>query len=165
MTEAFVLYADGASRGNPGPAAIGAVLYDPDGEIVAEVSDVIGTETLPEGVTQLVAADPPRAVPHAPADAHHLVLTYSHEIDLALCHALLSHGFASAGLIGSTTKWARFRKRLEQLGHSDASILRIACPIGDPTLGKAPQAIAIGVTALLLRATKASPEAAMDRPA
>ena len=45
MTDAFVLYADGASRGNPGPAAIGAVLYDPEGEVVAEVSEAIGTET------------------------------------------------------------------------------------------------------------------------
>ncbi|SDJ98514.1 xanthine dehydrogenase accessory protein XdhC [Aliiruegeria lutimaris] len=122
-------------------------------------------ERIAQNVTRLVAAEPQRVVPHAPADAHHLVLTYSHALDLELCHALLERGFASAGLIGSATKWARFRQRLQKLGHADASILRIACPIGDPTLGKAPQAIAVGVTALLLRATKASPEAAMDRPA
>ena len=45
MTEAFLLYADGASRGNPGPASIGAVLYDPDGVVVAEVSEAIGETT------------------------------------------------------------------------------------------------------------------------
>lgn len=45
MTGDFVLYADGASRGNPGPASIGAVLYDPKGETVAEVSEVIGETT------------------------------------------------------------------------------------------------------------------------
>lgn len=45
MTDAFVLYADGASRGNPGPASIGAVLYDPDGVVVAEVSEAIGKQT------------------------------------------------------------------------------------------------------------------------
>jgi probable phosphoglycerate mutase len=41
----FVLYCDGASRGNPGPAAIGAVLFDPDGETVAEISGTIGVNT------------------------------------------------------------------------------------------------------------------------
>ncbi|KAA9010431.1 xanthine dehydrogenase accessory protein XdhC [Histidinibacterium aquaticum] len=103
------------------------------------------------GESRLVAADPSAAVRHAPPDAHHLILTYSHEIDLALCHTLLSHGFASAGLIGSATKWARFRSRLAALGHPNAQILRIACPIGDPALGKHPQAIAVGVAAALLR--------------
>ena len=100
---------------------------------------------------RLVAAEPDRLVRHAPTEAHHLILTYSHDIDLALCHALLNHDFSSAGLIGSTTKWARFRKRLEALGHASAQISRIACPIGDPTLGKHPQAIAVGVAAGLLR--------------
>ena len=42
----FVLYCDGAARGNPGPAAIGAVLYDPiDREPIAEVSARIGVAT------------------------------------------------------------------------------------------------------------------------
>lgn len=40
-----VLYADGAARGNPGPAAIGFVLYDPDGEPIAEIGGVIGETT------------------------------------------------------------------------------------------------------------------------
>ena len=44
--DAFVLYCDGAARGNPGPAAIGAVLYDPvDREPIAEVSEAIGIAT------------------------------------------------------------------------------------------------------------------------
>jgi ribonuclease HI len=45
MTERFTLYCDGASRGNPGPAALGAVLYDEAGEPVAEVSEAIGEAT------------------------------------------------------------------------------------------------------------------------
>ncbi len=40
-----VLYCDGASRGNPGPASIGFVLYDPAGIPVAEVGDAIGETT------------------------------------------------------------------------------------------------------------------------
>lgn len=105
---------------------------------------------VPAGVTVLPAADPGLLVPHAPTDAGHLVLTYSHALDLDLCHRLLGHGFATLGLIGSATKWARFRSRLAALGHAPAQIARIDCPIGDPALGKHPQAIAIGVAAALL---------------
>jgi xanthine dehydrogenase accessory factor len=104
-----------------------------------------------DGVDVLVAADIARAVGHAPRRAHHLILTYSHALDLALCDAVLRRGFASAGLIGSATKWARFRKRLASMGHAPDRIDRIACPIGDPALGKHPQAIAIGTAAALLR--------------
>jgi xanthine dehydrogenase accessory factor len=109
--------------------------------------------SVPAGVTRLPAAKPERLVQHAPSDAQHLILTYSHTLDLALCHALLSNGFARCGLIGSQTKWARFRSRLGDLGHQMASISRIECPIGDPTLGKHPQAIAIGVARDILNVT------------
>lgn len=108
--------------------------------------------TVPDHITRLVASDPARVVPHAPDNAHHLILTYSHQIDLDLCHAILSRPFASAGLIGSATKWARFRSRLAALGHAPATIARIACPIGNPRLGKHPQALAIGVAMAMLDA-------------
>jgi xanthine dehydrogenase accessory factor len=112
------------------------------------------SDAIPAGVTALPAPDMPAALRLAPPDAHHLILTYSHEIDLALCHAALTRGFGFCGLIGSATKWARFRKRLQQLGHPDARISRITCPIGDPGLGKHPQAIAVGVAARLLNDLK-----------
>jgi xanthine dehydrogenase accessory factor len=112
---------------------------------------------LPAHLRLLPVPDPGLAVTLAPQDAEHLILTYSHALDLDLCHRLLSHGFASAGLIGSATKWARFRSRLAALGHTPSSIARIRCPIGDPALGKHPQAIAIGVAAdFLARSTAAA---------
>ncbi len=107
-------------------------------------------DALPDGVTRLVAANPADLVRHAPVEARHLIVTHSHTLDLELCHAVLRHGFAGAGLIGSSTKWARFRSRLAQLGHSEAQISRICCPIGQPALGKHPQAIAVGVATQLL---------------
>ncbi len=39
------LYCDGASRGNPGPASIGFVLYDPYGVVVVELGGIIGETT------------------------------------------------------------------------------------------------------------------------
>ena len=39
------IYTDGGSRGNPGPAASGAVLKTPDGELLAEVTRYLGRTT------------------------------------------------------------------------------------------------------------------------
>ncbi len=131
--------------------AITAILAPlPDLSVTWVDTDDARFPPVPEGVTQLVAADPARAMVHAPKGAEHLVLTYSHDIDLALCHAALTRGFVFCGLIGSATKWARFRSRLADLGHDPADIARITCPIGDPALGKHPQAIAVGVVGRLL---------------
>lgn len=104
-------------------------------------------EVVPAGVTALPVPAPEAAVALAPQGAEHLILTFSHALDLELCHRLLAHGFRSCGVIGSATKWARFRSRLTALGHDPAAVGRICCPIGDPGLGKHPQAIAVGVAA------------------
>ena len=120
--------------------------------VIDTTSDRIPSD-LPNTVEPLVAADPLRVVGHAPQNADHIIVTYSHKLDLALCNALLHHGFASCGLIGSQTKWVRFQKRLNDMGHTNAQILRIACPIGDPALGKHPQAIAISVSGALICAS------------
>lgn len=41
----LTLHCDGGSRGNPGPAAVGVVITDEAGEVVGEVSEVIGVAT------------------------------------------------------------------------------------------------------------------------
>jgi ribonuclease HI len=38
----LVIHVDGGSRGNPGPAAVAAVLSTPDGEVVADAKATIG---------------------------------------------------------------------------------------------------------------------------
>jgi ribonuclease HI len=38
----LVVHVDGGARGNPGPAAAGAVLSTPDGEVVDEASELLG---------------------------------------------------------------------------------------------------------------------------
>jgi xanthine dehydrogenase accessory factor len=121
-------------------------------------------EAIPDGVTPVWAAAPEALVAHVPVSAEHLVVTYSHALDLELCHRLLGRGFCWLGLIGSATKWARFRSRLAALGHSGVEINRITCPIGDVSLGKHPQAIAIGVGLQLLKNKhKSETEIADDR--
>ena len=41
----YLAYSDGASRGNPGPAAAGAVIYDPEGHEVHRIARRLGTAT------------------------------------------------------------------------------------------------------------------------
>jgi ribonuclease HI len=41
----LVLHVDGGARGNPGPAAIGVVISQPDGGLVDELAERIGTAT------------------------------------------------------------------------------------------------------------------------
>lgn len=127
-------------------------------EVLAPLPDLAVTlaDARPEMMRDLPAKitpsdDPLRALTRASDTAAHIIVTHDHALDLELCHRLLQRPFASAGLIGSATKWARFRQRLAALGHSDAQISRISCPIGDPNLGKHPQAIALGVAAALLK--------------
>lgn len=40
-----VIFADGASRGNPGPAAVGAVIKDEQGRLITSISQRIGKAT------------------------------------------------------------------------------------------------------------------------
>ncbi len=108
-------------------------------------------EQIPVAVNRIVAHKPEHIARYAPVGAHHLVFTHSHDLDLAICDVLLGRDFASLGLIGSGTKWARFRKRLLSFGHDPASVDRIRCPIGCKAYGKEPWAIATGVAAELLQ--------------
>jgi ribonuclease HI len=41
----LIIYTDGGSRGNPGPSGIGAVIYDENKNILAEISEYIGEGT------------------------------------------------------------------------------------------------------------------------
>ena len=43
--EKFVIFTDGGSRNNPGPAGAGAVIYDADGRTLKEVSKFLGEQT------------------------------------------------------------------------------------------------------------------------
>ncbi len=141
--------------GHVGRAIVAALAPLPDLQITWVDTAADRFPAIPEGVMQRTAANPADLVAEAPQAAEHLILTFSHALDLDLCHRLLAHGFGRLGLIGSATKWARFRSRLAALGHTPDRIADIVCPIGRPDFGKHPQAIAIGVAAEFLNRTDA----------
>lgn len=115
---------------------------------------------MPANAIPVVMSDPSLAAALAPPDALHLVMTYSHALDLAICHAILSRDqYRWLGLIGSATKRARFAKRLAGAGIREAELQRMVCPIGLPGLGgKEPAAIAISVAAQLIGIAEARAE-------
>jgi ribonuclease HI len=41
----FTAHCDGGARGNPGPAGFGAVIEDPEGSVVARLSEYLGKQT------------------------------------------------------------------------------------------------------------------------
>jgi xanthine dehydrogenase accessory factor len=108
----------------------------------------------PPGLYNSVTDDAVAAACAAPADAFHLVMTHSHELDYQIVRAILERDhFAWLGLIGSETKATCFRIRLGRDGINDSLILRLVSPIGLPALqgrGKAPSTISIAVAAQLL---------------
>jgi xanthine dehydrogenase accessory factor len=107
---------------------------------------------LPPGVTMLTAPHPEAEVASLPAGCRALVMTHSHDLDFSILDALLRRNdLASLGLIGSDSKWARFKKRLVDAGIPADKVATVACPIGLPNVGgKRPAEIAIATAAWLL---------------
>ena len=108
---------------------------------------------LPEGVTPQVSAMPAEVVAGAPAGTHFIVLTHDHALDYAVCRAALARtDLAWLGLIGSLSKAARFRGRLQREGVAASTIAHLTCPIGIAGVAsKLPAAIAIAIAAQLLQ--------------
>ncbi len=96
-------------------------------------------------------------VDNAPPGGFFLVLTHSHDLDLAITQAILRRGDVGyLGLIGSATKRARFTARLRQRGIDEDRLARMTCPIGVPGIpGKQPAQIAVAVVAQLLQVAAA----------
>jgi xanthine dehydrogenase accessory factor len=103
------------------------------------------------------------AVNDLAANSHVLIMSFSHAEDLDIVAACLLRlrkrgDLPFIGLIGSKTKWATFRHRLEDRGFSEAELAQITCPIGlDGVTGKEPEVIAVGVAAQLLKTRSLTP--------
>jgi xanthine dehydrogenase accessory factor len=85
-----------------------------------------------------------------------LIMSFSHAEDLDIVAECLKrqrekNDLPYIGLIGSKTKWATFRHRLQARGFSDKELAHVTSPIGLPGIaGKEPEVIAVAVAAQLL---------------
>jgi xanthine dehydrogenase accessory factor len=120
-------------------------------------------DTIGGGARILHDADSLATVSEAPVGTHFIVMSHSHPLDYALCHALLERNdFAWLGLIGSMSKAARFRSRLARAGLGADVIRKLVCPIGVAGIeSKWPAAIAVAVAAQLMQQISS---AAVGRP-
>ncbi|MGQ3054537.1 MAG: xanthine dehydrogenase accessory protein XdhC [Roseateles sp.] len=101
--------------------------------------------------------DPPADVVDeiAPGSAV-LIMSHSHAEDFDILAAVLRRqrervDLPFIGLIGSRTKWASFRQRLQGRDFTEVELARVVCPIGVPGVaGKQPAVIAVAVLAQIL---------------
>jgi xanthine dehydrogenase accessory factor len=97
------------------------------------------------------------AVMELAAGSRVLIMSFSHAEDLEIVAACLQRlrqhdDLPYIGLIGSASKWARFRHRLEARGFGTQECERVTCPIGIQGIaGKEPGVIAVAVAAQLLQ--------------
>ena len=151
--------------GHVGKALVQALAPLPFALTWIDSRDEIFPVQVPPGV-RCEHSDPVQAaVAGLAAGSQVLVMSFSHAEDLDIVAACLRRqrergDLPFVGLIGSKTKWATFRHRLEHRGFAAAEIAHVTCPIGIPGItGKEPAVIAAGVAAQLLLRRSASPGA------
>ncbi len=107
---------------------------------------------VPANVTLRQLAEPAEALADVPAGSFVIVMSHSHQLDLALIHAALSDDrIPYVGLIGSQTKRVRFEKRLAEAGVLPQRIAELVCPIGVSGIhSKQPAVIAAATVAELI---------------
>lgn len=125
--------------------------------------DEVFPDQLP-GNVQCEHADPvQQAIATLAPQACVLIMSFSHAEDLEVVAACLLRQRHQAdlpfiGLIGSKTKWLRFRHRLSARGFTAQELDAVRCPIGLPGIrGKEPAVIAVAVAAQLLLALEGIP--------
>jgi len=68
MFKKLIIYTDGGARGNPGPAGIGAVLYNGKKEKIFEISECIGEATNNQAEYKAVVAAIKKAKDYKPEE-------------------------------------------------------------------------------------------------
>ena len=165
--------ADAATVANRLPEARRPVALFGGGHVGKAIANLLGTlpftvtwidsrdEIFPAQVPDNVTCEHSDPVQAAVADlapgTRVLVMSFSHAEDLEVVAACLKRqrergDLPYLGLIGSKTKWATFRHRLEDRGFRKAELAQVTCPIGVPGVkGKEPAVIAVAVAAQLLQ--------------
>ena len=113
-------------------------------------------EALPAGWRREVSDPPADAVDELAPGSAVLIMSHSHAEDFDTVAAVLRRQREHAdlpfiGLIGSRTKWASFRQRLQARGFNEVEQAQVVCPVGVPGIaGKEPGVIAVAVLAQIL---------------
>lgn len=142
--------------GHVGRALVNALAPLPFSVTWIDSRDEIFPSQIPPNVACEHSEPVHAAVPQLAAQSRVLIMSFSHAEDLDIVAACLRrlrerNDLPYLGLIGSKTKWATFRHRLQERGFSESELARVTCPIGLPGItGKEPEVIAASVTAQIL---------------
>ena len=143
--------------GHVGKALVNALTPLPFAVTWIDSRDEIFPEQVPPNVICEHSDPVHAAVPELAAGSRVLIMSFSHAEDLDVVAACLRRlrerdDLPYVGLIGSKTKWATFRHRLEERGFAEGELARVTCPIGLPGItGKEPEVIAASVAAQILQ--------------
>jgi xanthine dehydrogenase accessory factor len=143
--------------GHVGKALVNALVPLPFAITWIDSRDEIFPERVPPNVVCEHSDPVHAAVPELAAGSRVLIMSFSHAEDLDVVAACLRRlrerdDLSYVGLIGSKTKWATFRHRLEERGFTESELGRVTCPIGLPGItGKEPEVIAASVAAQILQ--------------
>jgi xanthine dehydrogenase accessory factor len=151
--------------GHVGRAIVRALAPLPVRVMWIDSRDQIFPEGLPAHVSVEHSAPVEAAVRGLAPCTRVLIMSFSHAEDLEVVAACLKRekDLPFIGLIGSKSKWASFRHRLQARGFAPELIARVSCPIGVAgVVGKEPEVIAAAVAAQLMQQRPALP---LDRPA
>ena len=110
----------------------------------------------PANVALVHSTEPVAELASAPDGALVVVMTHSHALDLEIVAAALgAERFGFVGLIGSSTKRARFLSQMRAAGLPEPALARLVCPIGVSGLeSKDPAVIAASTAVQLLIASE-----------
>ncbi|PRD66100.1 xanthine dehydrogenase accessory protein XdhC [Malikia granosa] len=143
--------------GHVGQALVQALLPLPFSLRWIDSRDGLFPARLPDRVQCLWSDPVQRALPELAPGSRVLIMSFSHAEDFELVAACLQRQRERAdlpfiGLIGSRSKWASFRQRLQARGFAPQELEQVICPIGLPGIaGKQPAVIAASVAAQLLQ--------------
>jgi xanthine dehydrogenase accessory factor len=143
--------------GHVGQAIVRALLPLPVRVHWIDSRDEVFPSDLPRWIDTEHSAPVQAAVAALAAQSRVLIMSFSHAEDLDIVAACLQRQRERAdlpfiGLIGSKSKWASFRHRLEARGFSQAELAHVTSPIGVAgVVGKEPAVIAAAVAAQLMQ--------------
>ncbi len=143
--------------GHVGKALVQVLAPLPLNVLWIDSRDEIFPSNLPDNV-RCEHSDPVQsAVPQLETGCRVLIMSFSHAEDLDVVAACLLRqrkrgDLPFVGLIGSETKWATFRHRLEARGFTKQELAHVTCPIGIVGItSKEPEVIAVSVAAQILQ--------------
>ncbi len=104
---------------------------------------------LPSNVVKVVNDCPADEVAAMPANSYFIIMTHNHPLDFAITETVIKKGDARyIGLIGSETKWKRFKMRFDHRQYEKSVYEQVRCPVGlSDVPGKLPVEVAVSVAA------------------